>query len=216
MPYLQPRTANYFGFMPAVNFGSLIQTNAYLVSSSEGAIFAGDVVMMTTLDTARSITGAFGTPTSSAAILGVAAQFLAANGGSTAALLSGTSTQLLLVYDDPAQIYVGCDTTSGVIGVGPQGLFKNYTILASGAVGSTGPNTVSLNRSVMAISGVTATVAGALHLVGLHPVEQGLYSTVATATAAGSSETRKWLCQFVQTVKTQVGTNIGTVVNTTS
>jgi hypothetical protein len=215
MPYLQPKTANYFGFMPANSPSDLVQVNPYAVSSSEGAIFLGDVVMMTTLDTVRSITGAFGTPTSSAAIVGVAAQFMAANGGSTAATLNSNTSQLILVYDGPGQWFVGCDTTSGVIG-DQKGLFKNYAILSSGAVGSTGPNTVSLNRSVMAISGVTATAAGALHLVQLHPCEQGQYSTVAAATAAASSEVRKWCVQFVNQVMTQSGANAGNIVNTTS
>lgn len=214
MPFLQKATNNYFGFMPATGLpGTMAACNPYLVSSSEGAIFNGDVVMMTTLDTVRSITGAF-TPTSSAAILGVAAQFLAANGGSTAATLSANTSQMCLVYDEPLQQFTACDTTSGIIG--PQtGVFKNYVILASGAVGSTGPNTVSLNRSVMAISGVTATAVGAFHVIGLHPVEGGVYSTVAAATAATSSEVRKWIGVFVNQV-TMESSSLLAVVNTTS
>jgi hypothetical protein len=174
--------------MPANSPTELVQCNPYLVSSSEGAIFVGDVVTFTTLDTVRAVTGAY-TPTSSGLLLGVAAQTLAANGGSTAATFAVNSSQMVLVYDSPQQIFVGCDTTSGVIG--SNGIGKNYAVLATGCTGSTGNNT-SLGRSVMALSGVTASSGGAFKVIGLHPVESAM-STVAAATAGATTEVRKWL-----------------------
>ena len=115
MSYRQPKTNNYFGFQPvSVGGGNVnFQVSPYLVSSSEGLINAGDVLTMTTLDTARVVTGAF-IPTSSQAFLGVAANSMLANAGSTAATLVSNSSQMILVYDSPLQYFSGCDTTSGV------------------------------------------------------------------------------------------------------
>lgn len=219
MSFRIPATNNYFGLSP-VSVGSgnnNFQVNSYLVSSSEGTeINPGDVCTMTTIGTARVVTGAY-VATSSQTWLGVAASRVPANGGSTAATLLVNTSQMLLVYDSALQYFSVCDTTSGVIGVGLVGLGKNYAILATGCVGSTGSFQSGLAnaRSVMAISGVTATAAGAVHLIGLDPVEQGVYSTVANATAASASNVRKWLVQPIGAY-TAPSTGITSVVNTTS
>lgn len=216
MPYLQPQTNNYFGFLPTESAGTLIQCNPYLVSSSEGSdINIGDVVVQTSINTVRVITGAF-TPTSSMAIVGAAASFVAANTGSTAALLNNNTSQMVLVYDAPGQKFVVSDTTSGVIG-SQTGLFKNYVILATGCVGSTGPSSV-LHRSVQALSGVTSTAAGAFHVLALHPIENGVHSTVGAATAGSAVNVRKWIGMFTAQVTNQglSSGNLNTVANTTS
>ena len=213
MPYMQPATNNYFGFQPIQADGGIIQCNPYLVSSSEaGAISIGDVVCQTSIGTVRAITGAY-TATSSMATVGVAGSHVPANGGSTAALLTAVSSQVCLVYDKPDQLFAVCDTTSGV--VGPQtGLFKNYRILATGCVGSTGVNS-SLNRSVMAISGVTATADGAFKPMYLHPVESGLFSSAAAAATATGAGVRKFIGQFVNQI-TQQSSALNAIQNTTS
>jgi hypothetical protein len=194
------------------------QVNPYLVSSSEGAISAYDVIVQTSLNTVRSLSSAGGVTnfTSSMAYVGVAAHAMIANQGSTAANLSVGTSQMLLVYDAPYQLFAVCDTTSGTIG--PQtGLFKNYALLTTGAVGSTGPFQAGLAnaRSNMALSGATSTVAGVFHLVGLHPVEGGLYST-ATAGANAGTEVRKWMGRFVSGVQVIPSTGLLTIANTTS
>lgn len=213
MPYMQKATNNYFGFQPIQSPGGVIQCNPYLVSSSEGgAIYIGDVVCQTSIGTVRAITGAY-TATSSMATAGVSASYIPANGGSTAALLTAVSSQTCLVYDKPDQLFAACDTTSGV--VGPQtGLFKNYRILATGCVGTTGPNG-SLLRSVMAISGVTATADGAFKPMYLHPVESGLFSSAAAAATATGAGVRKFIGQFVNTI-TQQSSALNAIQNTTS
>jgi len=216
LPYLQPQTNNYFGFMPSASQGTLVQCNPYLVSSSEGSdINIGDCVMITTIGTARVITGAF-VPTSSMAIAGVAASYVAAGGGSTGALLNNNTSQMVLVYDDPGQKFVVCDTTSGVIGT-QLGIGKNYAVLATGCVGSTGASSV-LHRSVQALSGVTSTAAGAFHVLGLHPIENGVHSTVGAATAGSAVNVRKWVGVFTAQVTNQglSASNLNTIVNTTS
>lgn len=195
MPYLQPRTANYFGFQPATGIAPP-QSNVYLVSSSEaGQISIGDVVVYATdKQTVRVTSG----PTDAALMVGVAASLVVANGGSTAADPRILSTQTVSVWDHPEQIFVGCDTTSGVFGVGTH-IGKAFQVLATGAIGSTGPNG-TFNRSVMAISGVTASSGSAISyrftVVGLHPCENA-FSTVAVATAAAATEVRKLLLKPV-------------------
>ena len=215
MPYIQPQTNNYFGFLPvSAPFGS-VPVGLYVVSSSESIINAGDMVMMTTINTVKSVaalTGAVGSPTSSQAYLGVAASPLAALAGSTAATIASNSSQMILVYDDPNQLYVVCDTTSGVIGTS-LGQFKNVVVLATGATGSA-PSSVLL-RSNQALSGATSTAAGSFHVMGLHPIENGIHSTVGAATAGSAVNVRKWIGKIIMTVQTQ-STELTTIVNTTS
>ena len=220
MSYIIPNTNNYFGFMP-VSVGAQngnFSVGAYLVSSSEGAISLGDVCVQTSLNTVRALSSAGGVTnfTSSMAYVGVAAHAMVANAGSTAALIGTNSSQMILLYDNPAQVFAVCDTTSGVVGQ-QTGLYKNYALLTTGAIGSTGPfQSGTINaRSNMAISGATSTVAGVFHLIGIHPVESG-FSTVANATAASATNVRKWLGMFVAGVQTQPSTGLLTIANTTS
>lgn len=216
MPYIRPKTNNYFGFMPVGGHGTLVPCNPYLVSSSEAnAISIGDVVVQTSKNTVRVITGAF-VPTSSMAIVGVAASPIDANAGTTAAKLNSQTSAMVLVYDAPGQKFVGCDTTSGSAGT-ENALFKNYAILATGCIGSTGPNS-TLKRSVQAISGVTSTAAGAFHIIGLHPIENGQYSSAGAATACTSSGVTKWIGVFTAQVTNQglSSAQLNTIANTTS
>jgi hypothetical protein len=175
MPYLQKATNNYFGFMPESKDA---RVHPYVVSSSEAlAISIGDVVTFTTnLATVRVITGAY-----TGAVLGVAASPLAANAGSTSARPGGDASTLVKIYDDPDQVFITCDTTSGLIG--STGIGKAYAILATGPVGDTGP--INFN-SRMALSGITSTQAGAFKVLGLHPVEDG-YSTDAGSAGVAAS-----------------------------
>jgi len=179
---LQPATANYFGLMPVNGNGiESMQTNAYAVSSSEGAIYAGDICVFTSRNTVRAIST--GSAAGGASVIGVAAQYFAANVGSTTV----TNLNKCLIYDAPDQLFTACDSSSGV--VGSSGIGLSYFILATGVTGSTGPNT-TLNRSVMAISGaVQASSAGNVKIVALHPVENNVYGTAAT----GAASVRKWV-----------------------
>ena len=213
MSYIQPKTNNYFGFMPVMSQGTLVQCNPYLVSSSEGSdINIGDVVCQTSIGTARVITGSY-TPTSSMATIGVAASFMAANTGSTAATLTLNSSQMLLVYDAPNQVFVGCDTTSASAGT-QTGIFKNYKILSTGCTGSTGASSV-LHRSVQAISGTESSAVGAIKIIGLHPCEGGIFSSGGAATAVTSSGVSKWMFIFESGVTLQ-STQLSAMQNTTS
>lgn len=191
MPYNQPNKNNYFGFMPVQGIGAGAVCNPYPVSSSEATkINIGDVVVLTSIDTAK-IAAAGGL---TGQCLGVAASVMAAGAGSTAATLRQNSSQLLLVYDNPDTIFFGCDTTS--FAIGSTGMFKNYAILATGVTGSTGPNP-NLNQSVMALSGASGSsgLAFPFKVIGLHNIDN-TFSTAALS-AVGSSEVRKWLLQPV-------------------
>lgn len=175
MSYLQPASNNYFGFAPA--WGPA-RVNAYVVSSSEGsAISIGDIVQFTTnLATVRIPTGAYTGP-----ILGVAASPLAANAGSTAARIGSDVATLIKVYDDPMQVFVTCDTTSGLMNSTSIG--KRVAVLTTGAVGDTGPIGF---MSRMAISAVTASSAGTMKIIGLHPIESGFSTDAGSAGVAAS------------------------------
>ncbi len=191
MPYLQPATNNYFGFMPAREGA---RTNLYIVSSSEaGDIYPGDIVVPTSLGTA-AVAPAGGLLVGT--ILGVAASIVLAGTGKKALPLT---SQQVMIYDDPYQTFVGCDTTSGVFGpintVG--GLFEPVSVCTTGCVGSTGPNTLT-GRSVMAISGVLTSIArdyGVFKVIGMHPIEGNLASSASARGTCTSSGVRKWLLQ---------------------
>lgn len=179
MPYFQPATANYFGFMPANGMDNC-PVNAYPVSSSEGVISAGDLCVLTSKNTVKTASTA---NAATANVIGVAAQSFAANAGSTTI----TATNRVLIYDDPHQLYTICDSSSGV--VGSSGIGLSYFICATGVVGSAGPSTTLL-RSVMAISGaVHASSAGAVKIIALHPMENNVYATGTT----GAGNVRKWI-----------------------
>jgi hypothetical protein len=191
MPYLQPATNNYFGFMPAREGA---RTGLYPVSSSEAADIAiGDVVVPTSLGTAK-IPPSGGLLTGN--ILGVAASFLTAGTGVKS---NPTTSQQLLVYDDPYQVFVGCDTTSGIYGPinTSGGMYNVVAICSTGVVGSTGNNAM-LKRSVMALSGVLTTIgrdAGVFKVLGMHPIENNVASSGASRGTVTSSGVRKWLLQ---------------------
>ena len=192
MPYLRTGVATYFGFMPAEGPA---RTRIYAVSSSEANdINIGDVVCYTTdLGTVRRTTG--GTSTDAGVYVGVAAsRVVAADGtGSTETdsdlrvLTSGN----LLVYDDPYQIFVGSDTTSGVMAAASVG--KAVAILSTGAVGSTGIGPQV--RSVQAVSAISASSGSAngyrFKVLGLHPIHVTFSTDGGSASSSG--ETRKFL-----------------------
>lgn len=145
-------------------------------------------------------------------IAGVAASRVKAGDGSTGVNINLATSQVLLLYDLPTQRYVVCDTTSGVIG-SQIGSYKKVPVLTTGCVGSTGVNS-NLFRSVMAISGVPSTAVAGFHVFNMHPVEQGVYSTVGAATAGSLVNVRKWIGQFLMTAESQ-STGL-LVVNTSS
>jgi hypothetical protein len=201
MPYLQPATNNYFGFMPAQAPYGVESASLYPVSSSEaGDINIGDVVVMTSLGTAKvAPTGGL-----TANMMGVAGSYLAANTGILGATLNANTSGMVLVYDDPNQVFVGCDTTSGVAVASTayaststenHWIGQTYAVLTTGCTGSTGPNG-TLHRSVMALSGVVSTygaATGVFKIIGLHPIENNILSTAAGFAAVASSGVRKYL-----------------------
>jgi hypothetical protein len=191
MPYLQPATANYFGFQPAEDQAPP-RIRVYLVSSTEASnINIGDLVCLTTdKNTVRVVASRAATEFT----LGIAASRVIAGDGSTAADPRVLSTRTVAVYDDPNTIFYSGDTSSGVIGAGNH-IGKSFQVAATGVTGSTGANP-TIGRSVMAISGVTASSGSdasfRFRLIGLHPVENA-WSTIAAATATTTGETRKLL-----------------------
>jgi len=201
MPWLQPATNNYFGFIPAVSAGGQVQVNPYPVSSSEaGDINIGDVVVLTSLGTMKVA------PTGSLASLmaGVSASYLAANTGSLLAKLNSNTSQFVYVYDDPNQIFVGCDTTSGVTAASTayaststenEWIGHTVAVCTTGPIGSTGPSSVT-HQSVMCLSGVLSTYGantGVFKILGLHPIEGGQLSTAARFAAGAATVVRKYL-----------------------
>ena len=166
MPYVNPNSTTYFGLMPATE---VLRMNPYPVSSSEGAVYAGDVVTLTSICTAKSLAA---TTTGGALVIGVAANYLVANAGST-----GQFGTMLHVYDHPDQLYITTDTTSD--NFGSTMAYKSFAVLATGCIGSTGGNS-NTGRGVMALSGTTASSGGAVRHLGMHPIEQNLWATAAT------------------------------------
>jgi hypothetical protein len=159
--------------------------NAYVVSSSEAAtIFPGDVIVMTSIATVKAPSTGTGAA-ALANIIGFAASVVTAGAGSTN-VATGVKA---LVYDSPDLIFVMSNTSSGAIAQGSLGLFHNYNISTTGCVGSTGPNG-SVQRSVMALSGVTGSSAGNVRVIALHPIEGGYFTSNATGTA------QKFLCMW--------------------
>ena len=95
------------------------------------------------------------------------------------------------MYDDPYQVFVGSDTTSGVMAAASVG--KAVAILSTGAVGSTGvgPQT----RSVQALSAISASSGSAngyrFKVLSLHPIHVTFSTDGGSASSSG--ETRKFL-----------------------
>ena len=193
MPYIQKGANNYFGFMPVEGGTIPSKVNPYLVSSSNSQINRGDVVIITSSGVAGTVASlTFGAAVSSTwVMLGVAAQSMAANTGSTAAWINTSSTQMLLVYDDPQQLFVTCDTTSFLIS-STAGIGKNVGFLTTGPVGFA-PN-ATLLQSVQALAGNSASSGLYMFkIVAMHPVESG-YSTDQGGTGVAAS-VRKWIVQ---------------------
>jgi hypothetical protein len=179
--------------MPNVAPGTLIRTTPYMVTSSEGFIAAGDVVINssiagnTALPLVKGITGAAGVYSSG--IVGIAAHCMLSDQGSTAVSLNNLTSGILLVYDDPLVQYVVSDCGSSVGG----GLLtsqvgQTVNVLATGGLGTTGPfQSGSLSgRSNQSISGAsTAVTVLPFKLLGLHPVDN--------ASTGGLAHPRKWI-----------------------
>lgn len=185
MPYIQRATANYFGFMPAQADATLVPVNAYTVSSSEAnAINAGDVVMLTTdKETARRVTGTF-----AGTILGVAANSIAAGAGSTGATINVNTSQLLYVYDDPDQVFAVSCSSSGILAAAAIG--QRVPVISTGPAG-TSPSALLLRSNQ--VIGIGSTSAGAFTVLGLHPIENGDYSSAAGGAATVTADVRKYL-----------------------
>jgi hypothetical protein len=192
MPFNIPKSSGTFGFEPVIAPGTLIRTTPYGVSSSEGFIAAGDVVVNSSIPGGafaiiRGVTGAAGV--FSSAIVGVASHCMLSDQGSTSATYNNLTSAFLLVYDDPVVQYMVSDMGSSVGG----GLLtsqvgQGVNVLATGPLGSTGPfQSGSLNgRSNQSISG-GSTAVGALpfKLMGLHPIDAN--------TSSGLTQGRKWI-----------------------
>jgi hypothetical protein len=204
MPWLQPATNNYSGFHPATAAFGAAQVNLYPVSSSEaGDINIGDVVVLTSIGTMKVA------PTGSLASLaaGVAASYLPAAGGILAAKLNSNSSGMVLVYDDPDQVFWGTDTTSAVAAASTayaststenEWIGHTYAICTTGPIGSTGPSSAT-HQSVMCLSGQLSTHGagtGVFKILGLHPIENNALSTAALFAAVGASGVRKYLLKF--------------------
>lgn len=156
MPYIQPGTNNIFGLMPTMNLPGEGQTNLYAVSSSEAtAILPGDAIVRTSIGTVRAYVSG-----DSLHMMGAAAQPL-----STGQFAQGTLN--LLVYDDPQQHFVICNTTSANLAMINIGM---NCALVTTATGTGIPSTL-VGRSKMALSATVTTSAGAFRIVALHPIE---------------------------------------------
>lgn len=169
MPYIQPATQNIFGLMPVTGYPGSGQTNLYFVSSSEAtAILPGDAIVRSSLGSVRAAVTA-----DSLHFMGAAAQAL-----TTAEFAIGT--QNLLVYDDPLQTFV-ISNTSGTMTLLMIG--QNMGLVTT----STNPGIPNANvgRSKHAI-GISASSAGPLRLMGMHPIE-------AFTSAPTAGNTFKWL-----------------------
>lgn len=205
MPFVQQNTNTPFGLLPAQSIGaSGMQVGDYPVSSSEGNIFAGDIVIFTSVNSVKSA-GA-GALTTSILPVGVALNYIPSGAGSGIPTSSAavSSTGMLLVSNDPMQIFMIQDTTSGTLG--STGINKSVAILSTGPVGSTGGSTLT-GRSVMTISGVTASSGGLMKVLKLHPVEAQNYSS------AGGTAPKKYLVQFNNHVFGQAVSGLGVITS---
>lgn len=191
MPYLQAGTVNFFGFTPAQAVGGEAPCNAYAVSTSAGAILIGDVVVMAstpagfvksaTIGTSSIVTGATGTT-----IVGVAAQSVAANAGGTC-----------LVYDDPDQVYVTCDSGGATAGLGSSDnrvLGISYTLNVTSTLGPSGRSSMHFMATGAVLpGGVGDANSRPVLVLRVHPIEN-LTGTAPYQTASG--QTKKWLVKL--------------------
>ena len=208
MPFNNPNTTTYVGLWPVMtpSGGGAMQVRSYTLSSVSTPIYAGDPVGLTSQGTVRSLTSAAGGGPAvlELAYVGVSAQYVSTT----------TVSATCLVYDDPQQIFGICASTSAVVTM-PNIIGKSVNFLATGPIGSTGPNTLtgrsnvaldagSFNINTFLTSGVATILTSALSplkCIGVHPCELAnpLTSTVTPwSTAAGASI--KYLVQFNQHV----------------
>src|SRR5258707_12094573 len=104
--------------MPDLAPGSVIRCTPYLVTSSEGFIAAGDIVINSSIagNPALPIVKGAGTGVYSSGIVGIAAHCMLSDQGSTSVSLNTLTSGILLVYDDPLVQYVVSDMGSSVGG----------------------------------------------------------------------------------------------------
>lgn len=157
MPYFQAASSTPIGFVPTGGGGAIAQVNAYVVATSyAAAIFAGDPLVMTSSSPIHgSVTNTYTSATYDR-IVGVAAQGLAANTGSTA----------FLVYDDPQQLFMGranLESTGGTQNI----IGSAFLISTAGTANS------AISRSDVKIltSAASAGAGGAFRPLYLHPLE---------------------------------------------
>lgn len=182
MPFIRSKSTSNYGFVPYTGLPASCVVNPYAVSSSDAiGINAGDVVAMSSvaptggLPLVQPITGVWST-----GIVGVAAHALAAGTGNKAASLTVATSAILMVYDDPDQLFYVNDFASSVGGgLASSAASFQTNILATGGVGSTGPNP-SLARSVQTIGGLSTSAVLPLRVVGLHPIDTNTSSALGT------------------------------------
>lgn len=202
MPWLQPGgVGGAFGFVPhSADSGEQAAVHMYIVSSSEGQIFPGDVMTLSSIQggnapMARLCSSAAGV----LPIVGIAAAGLGANAGSSGTLVLTQSSQMVPIYDSPDQQFYSQDTTSGL--VGSTGMMKNVQFSATGA-GST-----ATNRSGMFIAGNTASsgLSYAFKLLGLHPIDAVNGPSSAGAGTGTSTDKRIWIVKPLNHTYAQQG-----------
>lgn len=182
MPFIKANKKAPFGFVPAIGADTQMVARPYAVSSSDAVgINAGDVVVLSSvlptggLPIVQPITGVWST-----GIVGVAAHAMPAGTGIKATSLNVNTSAILLVYDQPNQMFYVNDFASSV-GGGLLSSAASFTtnVLATGGLGSTGPNPL-LNRSVQCISGLSTSAVLPFRVVGLHPVDTNTSSGLGT------------------------------------
>lgn len=180
MPFIRSKSTAPFGFVPAESPYGSAPVGAYAVSSSDAVgVNAGDVVAMSSvaptggLPLVQPISGVWST-----GIVGVAAHSLAAGTGNKAASLNTFTSAILLVYDDPNQLFYVNDFASSVGGgLASSAASFQVSVLATGGVGSTGVNPL-LARSVQTIGGLSTSAVLPFRVVGLHPIDTNTSSAL--------------------------------------
>lgn len=149
--------------------------NEYIVATSfAAAIFPGDPVTMTSSSPIHgSVTNVY-TSANYNKIVGVAAEGLAASVGSTA----------FKVYDDLRQVFM--ISANGESTGGTQNIIGSAFIISTA-----GTSNSAINRSDVRVltSAASAGAAGAVHILGLHPI-------AGAHTATSSAGFRPVLVQF--------------------
>lgn len=202
MPYLQAGTNNPFGFMPVEQAVGDAETHTYIVGTSGGPIYPGDVVTMGTgylVDSAANTAASGGAALSGTGvnrIVGVAAQYQA----------SAPSAQAqILVYDDPYQVFVVQDQGSATSGINAsQGVFGNGVAINVTATPTLTGNAIRSRMVILAsvtsttrVSTTTNTSGGLpVMLLALHPIEFTPNAAASSVMPTASGQYRKWLVRF--------------------